>query len=104
MTNSKPAYFIFDVRIHNLEAMAPYMARVEASYKAFGGKRLIQGGQTETVEGKGPEGILVMLQFDSLEQAHNWHDSQAYQAIIHYRQDAATTHAWLVEGVAPELQ
>jgi uncharacterized protein (DUF1330 family) len=29
--------------------------------------------------------MLVMLQFDSVGQAHAWHDSPAYQEIIHYR-------------------
>jgi uncharacterized protein (DUF1330 family) len=48
--------------------------------------------------------MLVMLQFDSVGQAHAWHDSPAYQDIIHYRHAAASTNAWLVKGVMPEQQ
>ncbi|MDR2261876.1 DUF1330 domain-containing protein [Enterobacter soli] len=104
MNVSEPAYFIFDVVIHDPAAMQPYREKVEASYKAFGGKRLVMGGQCDTVEGNGPQGMLVMLQFDSAEQAHAWHDSPAYQEIIHYRHAAASTNAWLVKGVMPEQQ
>jgi uncharacterized protein (DUF1330 family) len=103
MKPSEPAYFIFDVVIHDAAAMQPYRENVEASYKAFGGKRLVMGGQCDTVEGNG-QGMLVMLQFDSVGQAHAWHDSPAYQDIIHYRHAAASTNAWLVKGVIPEQQ
>ena len=104
MKPSEPAYFIFDVVIHDAAAMQPYRENVETSYKAFGGKRLVMGGQCDTVEGNGPQGMLVMLQFDSVGQARAWHDSPAYQDIIHYRHAAASTNAWLVKGVIPEQQ
>jgi Uncharacterized conserved protein len=102
MTIPHPAYFIFDVKIRDPQAMKPYQQKVEASFKAWGGKRLIMGGHAEAVEGEPPKGLLVMLQFDSVEQAHAWHDSAEYQEIIHYRHAAAETNAWLVEGVAIE--
>lgn len=99
--NTGPAYFIFDVAIHDPAALKPYQEKVEASFRAFGGTRLVMGGTCDTVEGDAPNGILVMLQFASMEQAHAWHDSPDYQAIIHYRHAAARTRAWLVQGVAP---
>lgn len=104
MENTKPVYFIFDVKIHDVEGIKPYLEKVEATYKPYGGKRLIAAGALEVVEGGAPQGIIAMLQFDSKEQAHAWHDSEAYQAIVHYRLQSATTTAWLVEGVIPELQ
>lgn len=98
--NKKPAFFVFDASIHDPEAMQPYHQQVEATYKAFGGKLLVLG-KGETVEGVPPLGTLVILQFDSLEDARAWHASAAYQAIIHYRHAGANTNAWLVEGMAP---
>lgn len=99
MENQIPAYFIFDVKINAPELLKPYQEKVEASYKIYGGTLLILGGDAETVEGKEPEGIFVMLRFDSREQAKAWHNSPEYQAIIHHRHAAAKTHAWLVDGV-----
>lgn len=95
-----PAYFIFDVKVHNSDGLKPYQEKVESTYKRFGGKRIVLGGQVTAVEGHAPQGRLIMLQFDSVEQAHAWHDSPEYQDIIHYRHDCTETNAWLVEGCA----
>lgn len=104
MGNHSSAYFIFDVVIHDEAALKPYLDNVAASYKAFGGKRIVMGGECQTIEGNAPAGHLVILQFDNIEQAQAWHDSPAYQAILPFRLNATTTHAWLVEGIAPEFQ
>lgn len=99
-----PAYFIFDAKIHDPAGMQPYQAKVADTYHRYGGQLLVLGGQTEVHEGLAPQGVLVILQFPSMEQARAWHDSADYQAIIGYRLAAATTHAWLVEGLAPTAQ
>lgn len=99
MKRQNPAYFIFNTKINNPELLKPYQAKVEESYKLYGGTLLILGGKTETIEGKEPEGIFVMLRFDSQEQANAWYSSPEYQEIIHHRHAAAKTQAWLVEGV-----
>ena len=104
MNASAPAYFIFNVVIHDPVALKPYLEKVEASYKAFGGKRIVMGGECETLEGEPPQGRLVILAFSSLAQAHAWHDSPAYQAILPFRLQAASTQTWLVAGVPSELQ
>lgn len=98
MTN--PTYFVIDVKINDPEGMKPYQAKVEETFKAFGGERLVAGGKIEALEGNGPLGRIVVVRFPSLEQAHAWHESPAYQAIIGYRHAAAESHAYLVEGVA----
>ncbi|MDU1920109.1 DUF1330 domain-containing protein [Enterobacter sp.] len=104
MNPANPAYYIFNVNIHDAEALKPYLDNVEASYKAFGGKRIVMGGKCTTLEGEPPQGRMVILAFSSMEKAVAWHDSPAYQAILPVRLQAATTQTWLVEGVPPELQ
>jgi hypothetical protein len=47
--------------------------------------------------------MLVMLQFDSVGQAHAWHDSRRIRRSF-TTVTAASTNAWLVKGVAPEQQ
>lgn len=95
---SKKAYFIFDARVHDPDKMAPYHANAAATIEAYGGKCLVLGGAQETVEGTPPDGALVVLEFESLDQARRWYNSPEYQAILPYRKAAAQTHAWLVEG------
>lgn len=98
---SNPAYFVFEVTIHNRDAMAPYHERVADTYKPYGGQLLVLGGKTENVEGDGARGLVVILAFPSVEQANAWHASPEYQAIIGYRHAASVGHAYLVEGLPP---
>lgn len=97
---ANPVYFIIDVKITDPEGMKPYQAKVAATFEAFGGKRIVAGGKVESLEGNTPQGKIVIVQFDDMEQAHAWHDSTEYQTIIGYRHAAAESHAYLVEGVA----
>ena len=102
--STNPAYLIIDITVNNPEGMKPYQDRVEATFKVFGGNRLVLAGKQETLEGSAPKGMIVMLQFDSVELAHAWHDSPAYQEIIAYRHLASSSNIWLVEGVIPEIK
>lgn len=97
---NKPAFFIIDVKVHNADGMKPYADKVTETYKAYGGKAIVYGGQAEQLEGTAPEGRIVILQFDSIEKARAWHESPEYQSIIGYRHAASEGNAFLVEGIA----
>ena len=97
----KPAYFIFDARIHDRDAMQPYMQGVESTYHAFGGQLLVLGGQLEVVEGDEPLGNLVILQFPDREAAGGWYASDEYQALLPFRLAGSRSNAWLVSGIGP---
>ena len=98
---SKPAYLIIDFRIKDAERIKPYQLAVEETYTAFGGQRIVAAGQVDVLEGDGPRGIVVIVQFPGMAQAHAWHDSPQYRAILGHRLAAAENHAYLVEGVIP---
>jgi uncharacterized protein (DUF1330 family) len=98
-----PAYFVIDVKITDPEGIKPYQAKVAETYAPYGGKRIVAGGKIELLEGTAPNSIIVILQFPSMEQAHAWHESAAYQAILGYRQAATESNAYLVEGIAPAI-
>ncbi|MEQ9912454.1 DUF1330 domain-containing protein [Pectobacterium polaris] len=99
MKGNSKAYFIFDVKINNIEALTLYQEKVVESYTRYGGILKILGGRMETIEGDPPQGVIVMLEFDCVENAHNWYNSFEYQEIIPYRHAAAETNAWLVENI-----
>ena len=96
----KAAYYVIDVNINNQEKMQPYQARVGDTLRRFGGRLVVAGASPEPLEGRAPQGLIVIVEFPSMEQAHAWHESPEYQAIIGYRHAAAESHAFLVEGVA----
>ena len=55
----------------------------------------------ETLEGDGPPGRLVVLEFPDLAAARRFYESPEYRAIIGIRHRAATSRLVLVEGHAP---
>ncbi len=97
---ANPAYFVIEVDIRNPDGMKPYQTRVEETFKAFGGERIVTGGPSESLEGPAPQGKVVIVRFPDMAAAHAWHDSPAYQAILPHRLASAESRAWLVEGVS----
>jgi uncharacterized protein (DUF1330 family) len=93
--------FIREEPIRDPEAMAEYQ-RMNAANQGGGFKlkRLIVYGAMEAIEGKAPDG-LIMLEFPSAEEAKAWYNSPGYQGAIPFRQKGADYRAILVEGFAP---
>lgn len=95
---SFPVYLICEANIHDPEKIKPYLLKIEETLKAYGGKRIVAGGRIEIFEGTPPQGKLIIIQFDSTEKAHAWHNSPEYQAIKGYRLASADCNVYLVDG------
>ena len=93
-----PAYIIVDVAIHNLENYEAYKRLTPASIAAYGGKFIVRGGKTETLEGNWQPGRIVVLEFPSVEKARQWWDSEEYATAKEIRQANAETKMILAEG------
>jgi len=91
-------YIIVDVQITDPEAYERYKAAVPATLAAYGGKFIVRGGRTETLEGDWEPGRVVVLEFESVEKAKAWWDSQDYAAPKQLRQSASVTRMIVVEG------
>ena len=97
-----PAYLIGDVEVLDREAYAEYARRFNATLEPFDGKILVVGGPCEAIEGEWLPKRLVILEFPSMQHAHDWHASDAYQAIIPIRHKNAITHfVTLADGWKP---
>ena len=96
-----PAFLVVEVKINDPEGIKPYQLAVEETFAPFGGNRIVAGGRVDVLEGDAPKGVIVIVQFPSMEQAHAWHDSPEYKAIIGYRHAAAESRIYLIKGVAP---
>jgi uncharacterized protein (DUF1330 family) len=73
-----------------------------ASIERFGGRYLVRGGAAELREGDWSLGRLIVLEFESLEQARLWYDSTEYAALKAERSANARSQVILVEGVRPQ--
>ena len=61
-------------------------------------KPLVAYGKIDALEGKAPEG-MVILQFPSVVEAKAWYNSPDYQAALPHRLKAADYRAVIVEGL-----
>ena len=94
-----PALLIAHIEVEDPETFERYRQRVPAVIESFGGRYLVRGGTIEVMEGEWPVPRLVVIAFDSLEQARRFYQSPAYQEILPLRLAAAKGCVVLAEGV-----
>ncbi|HXZ12012.1 MAG TPA: DUF1330 domain-containing protein [Candidatus Sulfotelmatobacter sp.] len=95
-----PGYFIAEVEVTDPATMQQYGQKVPETLAPFNHRYLVLGGNPAALEGA-PAKSIVVIAFDSVEQARAWYDSPAYQAIKSIRQSAAKARILVVEGIAP---
>lgn len=94
-------YVIAEITVTDPAAFERYRQAVPATIAAYGGRYLVRGGRAETVEGAGTPGRLVVVEFDSPEQARRWLESPEYREVRPLRENAAEFRMLIVEGVLP---
>lgn len=94
-----PAYVIVQIQIHDSPVYERYKALAPASIAAYGGRYIARGGQAEALEGKWDPCRVVILEFDSLERAKSWIDSEEYRDARALRHASADTQMIVVEGL-----
>jgi uncharacterized protein (DUF1330 family) len=99
--NTPPAYLIAEIRVTDPEAYKEYVSKVPAGIEAFGGRFLVRGGKTESLEGAEPAGRVAVIQFRSLAEAKQYWNSPAYKEIEPIRHRSATSRIFLAEGAVP---
>ncbi len=94
------AYMIFlrEDPVQNPDEMAEYQRRTREITGDYKLKPLVVYGDIETVEGKAPDG-MVMLEFPTAEDARAWYNSPGYQDALPHRLKAANYRAMIVEGL-----
>ena len=91
-----PAYVIGEAHVFNPEAMKPYGPMIVASVKKYGGRYLARGARPEVLEG-GPAHNILIIEFESADQARRWYASPEYQAAKAVRQGNSNLRLVLVE-------
>ena len=92
-------YIVADIEITDPGEYQRYAQQTAATIEPYGGKFLVRGGNSETLEGDWKTERLVIIEFPSVEQAQKWYDSPEYSVIKGIRHRSAISNMLLVHGV-----
>ena len=93
----KKGYWMAMVDVTDEANYPKYIAANKAAFDKYGAKFLVRGGQGQVYEGPAAS-RLVVIEFDSYEQAKKWYDSQEYAGPKALRQATSTGRVILVDG------
>ncbi len=99
MMGEKRGYVIVEVQVDNAEQYERYTQHSRPAVAAFGG-RYIAAGAPATLEGRTPAPRVIIVEFDSPQQAQNFYHSSTYQQAKALRMGAAQVSMYVVEGIA----
>jgi len=93
------AFLIVEIDVRDPEVYARYREAVSKNLAAAGGTYLIRGGAVEVLEGDWHPNRMVVVRFDSADEARRWWNGPGYAELKAMRQRSAKTNMILVEGV-----
>ena len=92
------AYVIAEIEVTDQGIYDEYRKQVPATLEKYGGRFIVRGGKTETLEGGWSPKRLVVLEFASMDQALKWYRSAEYKPLIALRQRGSRGKLVAVEG------
>jgi uncharacterized protein (DUF1330 family) len=93
-------YVIAEVDVTDQQVYEEYRKLVPGTVEQYGGRFVVRGGATEQLEGDWQPKRLVVIEFDSVEQARKWYRSPEYAPAMALRHKAAKANVLIVEGAA----
>lgn len=93
------AYLYAEIKVTDPALFEEYRALVPAVIKAYGGRYLVRGGASETLEGERPLNRNVVLEFPDMAALKAFYFSAEYKPLIAMRQRAAASSLIAIEGV-----
>ncbi len=93
------AFLIARVNVTNPEQYENYKKLSVEAVNKYQGRFLARGGTTLTLEGTNETDRVVILEFDSLDNAKTFYESPDYQKAKAAREGAATGQFIVVDGV-----
>ena len=93
------AYWIVHVDIGDAEAYKAYVAENATAFRKYGGRFLVRGGPSETVEGNA-RARTVVLEFPDYATAIACYRSAEYARAIELRKGKAIADITVVDGYA----
>jgi uncharacterized protein (DUF1330 family) len=97
-----PGYVIAEAEITDLTALQDYGKKITETLAPFNHRYVVSTSKIQALEGDPPKDRVAIIEFDSVQKAHEWYDSPAYAAIRPIRQNATKSRIFIVEGVASQ--
>lgn len=94
-----PAYLIANVEIKDADKIKAYLAATPEVLNKYGAQFLVRGGEIWIAEGNWNPKRMVVVEFESLEKAKAFWNSNEYKPLKALRQSAAYTEMIIVQGV-----
>jgi uncharacterized protein (DUF1330 family) len=95
-----PAYTIAEIEVTDPATFQKYAEATRTSVPAAGGRVIVRGGKTFVVNGSPPRQVVV-IQWDSLDTARAFFESEGYKQLAPVRDRGSNFRAFVIEGVAP---
>ena len=92
-------YLIVELEVTDAAKFERYRELVPAIIEKYGGKYLVRGGNPEPHEGDWSPKRIVVLEFESIQRAKEFLDSEEYGPVKQLRLDSANTNMIVAEGV-----
>jgi len=94
-----PGYIVVNTIVSDPEQYKSYRELAAQAVERHGGRYLARGGEMGVLEGDWQPERLVILEFESLEAAQAFYDSEEYGAARDAREGAAKMQMVAVAGV-----
>lgn len=89
MDDKKYAYLIGHIKVKNAEKWAEYCDKVPLTVAPWGGALVFRAAGAHVLCGPHDYTDTVVIRFPDQAAIQSWHDSEAYQAIVPIRKQAA---------------
>jgi len=93
-------YVVAEINVTDLEGYRAYGEKAFPVIQQYGGKFLTRGGETIHVEGAAPAERVMIIEFESFEQAKKFEYSKEYTQIAPLRHSTSQSRIFLLEGTA----
>ena len=91
-------YLVAHIRVHDKEGFEKFKEMAGPAISDYGGKVLVRNSNPEVLEG-GDSGVAIIIEFESIESARTFYESDRYTKAKAVRELASDTDLILVEGV-----
>lgn len=92
------AYLVVDATVTDPQQFMEYRELAQVAVAKYGGRYLVRGGKTESLEGDWRPDRIVIVEFPSAAGIHLFYDSPEYLAARAARAKAADFAMLVVEG------
>lgn len=92
------AYLIAEVETTDEALMAEYRKHTPGLVAKFGGRFVVRGGKTKTLEGGWSPSRVIVLEFPDYATAERFYESEEYKPVLAMRLKAGRSRAILVDG------